>query len=91
MVFQVQQLVRQVSLNPGGLNCNLVNKSSPATASSPSPSQASPHQAEAGQGNILLANQKSGLVGQQMMTGTLPLNQATLNNKIRGQRKQSLK
>ena len=84
--------MRQVSLNPGGnINCNIVNKSSPATPSTPSPTVASPHQAEAGQGNILLANQKSGLVGQQMMTGALPLNQATLNNKIRGQRKQSLK
>ena len=54
------------------------------------------HQNDSGGGAHFLltnSNQKSGLVNQpiggQMMTGTL--NQSTLNNKIRQQRKQSLK
>ena len=87
-----QQLVRQVSISPHtgpNINCNIVSKSSsPSAPAPPSPSVTSP-QSDSGQAHILLANQKSGLVGQQMMTGTL--NQATLNNKIRQQRKQSLK
>jgi len=78
-----QQLVRQVSINP---HTGTTIKSSPSP-SNPSPSVTSP--GDSGGAHILLSNQKSGLVGQQMMTGTL--NQASLNNKIRQQRKQSLK
>ena len=114
-----QQLVRQVSLNPGSINCSLVTKSpgaaSPALPASPAqpsssasaaagPGPESPMLVQLNHGpgsdaaaaapHFLLANtgQKSGLVtpqlGGQMMTG---LNQSTLNNKIRQQRKQSLK
>ena len=118
-----QQLVRQVSLNPGSINCSLVTKSpgaaspaqppalpaSPAQPSSSASAAAGPgpespmlvqlnhgpgSDAAAAAPHFLLANtgQKSGLVtpqlGGQMMTG---LNQSTLNNKIRQQRKQSLK
>ena len=110
--FSGQQIVRQVSLNPGNINCNIVNKtqavsstslsasavSSPHTSSSSNSSESSQmlvhlnHQQDSAP-HFLLAgnsNQKSssGLSGQ-MMTGTL--NQATLSNKIRQQRKQSLK
>ena len=108
------QIVRQVSLNPGNINCNLVNKSGvasvpapaslspsvPSSSLAPAPGSESPmlvqlsHGSESGT-HFLLANtqQKSGIVSQplggQMMTGSL--NQSTLNNKIRQQRKQSLK
>ena len=113
--------MQQVSLNPGNINCNIVNKSGivtpsasapTATGVSPAPTATSPqsssmaptgpesqmlvqlsnHQSDGvSSPHFLLANtnQKSGLVSQQMMTGSL--NQSTLNNKLRQQRKQSLK
>ena len=130
-----QRIVQQVSLNPGNINCNIVNKSGivtpsasgptatqivgsgggvspapnsiPQTATSPQSSSMAPaptgppesqmlvqlsnHQSDGVSPHFLLANtnQKSGLVSQQMMTGSL--NQSTLNNKLRQQRKQSLK
>ena len=77
-----------------------LSPSVPSSSSLAAPGSESPmlvqlsHQSESG-AHFLLANtnQKSGLVSQplggQMMTGSL--NQSTLNNKIRQQRKQSLK